>query len=513
MSGTGALRLRADTTLNVGYRDRTPFGSPHGSGPELAVRHAFAPLLEQLADHPDPLAVTADVAAVLHRLRDGPVLAQLTTAHPDGWRIRPEVLFPDPGRNRPALLTVARPDTDHVVRARLPAELWPPVHDLMAALACSSVDDEALRGLPPELQQLLALMEREQLLEPAAEPADGAGAGPDAELVFVGHNTVLVRSRTTTALVDPLLLARSVHHPAGYQPLQLRELGAPDVVAITHAHPDHFDPASLLRLPRRTTLVVPWIERESLLSADLARRARELGFEDVRPLRWGQRCEVGDLRITAYPFYGEQPTDSSWLHPEVRNQGCTYRIDTPATSALFLADSGRDHLGDARQLAVEARRADGPVDVVFGGYRGWLTYPVQLLTSSVARYFLFVPPDLWQTRMTMMATADMALDIAERWGAKVLVPYADGGAPWHWRLGLGPNREDPGSEVPGFDPFPERVVEAARRRSAAGPGRPIASPVSVVVLRPGQGLASPDPVTVVDADEHRWPYPPLTSWA
>ena len=349
-------------------------------------------------------------------------------------------------------------------------------------------------------------MDDERLLEPCEHDA-ALFAGPDAEFVFVGHNTVLVRSATTTALVDPLLAARSVHNPLGYQPLQLRELGSPDVVVITHAHPDHFDPASLLRLARTTTLVVPFLERETWLSVDLARRARELGFDDVRALRWSEHTTVGDLRITAYPFYGEQPTDSTWLHAEVRNQGCTYRIDTPTSSAAFLADSGRDHLGDAARMAIDARRADGAVDVVFCGYRGWLTYPVQLLVSSVARYFLFVPPDLWQCRMTMMATADMALDIAERWGAKIVVPYADGGAPWHWRLGLGPRLDDLDSELPGFDPFPERVVDAARRRATAGPGQSITSPASVAVLRPGQGLRVEGRVEVVEVDEHRWPYP------
>lgn len=505
MSADRSLRLRADAALNVGYEDRTPFGSPHGQGPELSVRHAFALLVDALEAGHEPLTATADAAGLLHRLAQQPAFGALSTPHPDGWQVRPEVLYPDPARNRPGLLTVARPDTDHVVRARLPRAFWPDAHDLIASLACDALHPDQRRRLRPELQEFVALMEREQLLEPAEAADASRRGGPNADFVFVGHNTVAVRSATTVALVDPLLLARSIHNPPGYQPLQLRELGPPDVVAITHAHPDHFDPASLLRMPRSTTLVVPWIERESLLSVDLARRARELGFEDVRALRWGESCTVGDLRITAYPFYGEQPTDSQWLHQEIRNQGCTYRIDTPSTSAVFLADSGRDHLGDARQMALQARRADGPVDVVFGGYRGWLTYPVQLLASSVARYFLFVPPDLWQCRMTMMATPDMALDIAERWGAKVLVPYADGGAPWYSRLGLGPSYEDPASEVPGFDLFPERVLDASRQRSATGPGTAIGSPVSVVVLRPGQGLRCSEQTEVVEVDEHRWP--------
>jgi L-ascorbate metabolism protein UlaG (beta-lactamase superfamily) len=511
----GALRFRADTALNVAYQDRTPFGSALGGGPERAAAAAFAPVLHAMEVH-GPLAATADVAAMLAALAENATFSAMVLPHPDGWRVKPEVLFPDPFLNRPRLLTVARPDTDHVVRVRLPEDFWPDVHDLTATLSVDSLSSSARGRLRPELQDFVALMEQEELLEPAppegtdrreAEPGPNAVTGVD--VTFIGHNSVVVRSATTTALVDPLLLARSAAHPAGYQPLQLRELGAPDVVLITHSHPDHFDPASLMRVPRAATVVVPHIDQETILSVDLARRTAELGFENIRALRWGERTTIGDLRITALPFYGEQPTDTTWFHDELRNVGCTYRLDTPTTSAWFLADSGRDHLGDVARLAIDARRADGPLDWVFGGYRGWLTYPAQLLLSSVARFFFFVPPDLWQTRMTMMATADTAVDVAERCGARALVPYADGGAPWHWRLGLGPAMDDVNSQLLGFDVFPDVVADAARARSSMSRDQPIHSPVPVVLARPGQGLRleSGRPA-VVEFDGHRWPYSP-----
>jgi hypothetical protein len=184
-------------------------------------------------------------------------------------------------------------------------------------------------------------------------------------------------------------------------------------------------------------------------------------------------------------------------------------VDTP--SALFLADSGVDHRGDPRELALEARREHGPVDMVFCGYRGWLLYPYQLLASSVARYFLLVPPDLWLCRMSLMATAEMALDIAERWGASTFCAYADGGAPWHWRLGLGPRLDGGTDEMFAFDPFPERVLAAAAERSCGPRGSLVPSSVTGRVLRPGQGLGRDGGgLRVVEDRDRRWPYGALS---
>ena len=105
-----------------------------------------------------------------------------------------------------------------------------------------------------------------------------------------------------------------------------------------------------------------------------------------------------------------------------------------------------------------------------------------------------------------MTTADEAVDIAERWGARALVPYADGGAPWHWGLDLGPNLEKPTKEMSWLDPFPERAVQAARSRVELPDGTVVSSPVEAVLLRPGDSLAdvsgSREPLRL---PAHAWP--------
>jgi hypothetical protein len=88
-----------------------------------------------------------------------------------------------------------------------------------------------------------------------------------------------------------------------------------------------------------------------------------------------------------------------------------------------------------------------------------------------------------------MTTVEEAVDVAERWGARFLVPYADGGAPWHWDSGLGPNLCEPSTEVSWLDPFPQRVAAAAAQRIQMPDRSAVSSPVRVLLLHPGESIA------------------------
>jgi hypothetical protein len=176
---------------------------------------------------------------------------------------------------------------------------------------------------------------------------------------------------------------------------------------------------------------------------------------------------------------------------------------------MFLADSGRDVQGSVFTLAEEVRRTYGTVDYVFSGFRGWVTYPVQLLLSSVARYFVFVPPMLWGTRQVLMLTAQDAFDVAETLGARYLVPYADGGAPWHWQIGLG--AAPAGKQaMDGFDADPESMINVALTRTMLPDNSRLQSSVKPLLVRPNEGIRDrPDSVIIVRLRDNRWPYSKL----
>lgn len=81
--------------------------------------------------------------------------------------------------------------------------------------------------------------------------------GPALRVRFIGHATVLLDLGDTRILTDPFL--RPTLGPLErHGPIPDRSLfHRLDLVVISHAHADHFDPASLRTLPDRPTVIVP----------------------------------------------------------------------------------------------------------------------------------------------------------------------------------------------------------------------------------------------------------------
>lgn len=119
-----------------------------------------------------------------------------------------------------------------------------------------------------------------------------------ARVHWIGHSTVLVELPGLTLLTDPFFRARLgplLRHGATPDP---RSLPHPDVVLVSHAHPDHFDPRSLREIPDRPLVVAP---------KGLGRRvvrARGLVGAGARVLELavGETAEVSPRwRVTATP--------------------------------------------------------------------------------------------------------------------------------------------------------------------------------------------------------------------
>jgi L-ascorbate metabolism protein UlaG (beta-lactamase superfamily) len=116
---------------------------------------------------------------------------------------------------------------------------------------------------------------------------------------WIGHATVLLRIGGKTILTDPVLSNRvglglglftggPRRHIA--PALSIRELPPIDLILISHAHFDHLDRPTLQRLPKH----IPVITAHE--TADLI---RDLGFNTVNELKWGEQLAIGELQLTA----------------------------------------------------------------------------------------------------------------------------------------------------------------------------------------------------------------------
>ncbi len=117
---------------------------------------------------------------------------------------------------------------------------------------------------------------------PVIERLHGLSDPGRSGLHHVGNSTHWIVLEGVSILTDPWISEPADHllvHSVPPIPFPT----APDVVLLTHRHDDHFDPEALRRLERSATVVVP--------DGKLASAVRELGFEDVRSARAGERLE------------------------------------------------------------------------------------------------------------------------------------------------------------------------------------------------------------------------------
>lgn len=245
------------------------------------------------------------------------------------------------------------------------------------------------------------------------------------------HASLVVRSKTTTLIVDPIpmmaMLPRISETP-------LDPTTRPDAILVTHSHWDHWNLPSLLRTAGdpKVPVIVPAVPRRNLLcESDFAEALAAVGQHAVRA-PWHSTHRIGDIEIDVLPFYGEQPTrDDAPALEGLRSWGNCYRFNTPDFSAIILVDSGVDALGSAASAVLESVRRHGPPDVLLSCLRSFACpffggLPLYWATLPFARLEeLFALHDRSALPSTTAGTEGIAALCAEA-GIPRFMPYAHG---------------------------------------------------------------------------------------
>lgn len=197
-------------------------------------------------------------------------------------------------------------------------------------------------------------------------------------VLWIGHATVLLRIGGMTILTDPVFSTRiglglgliTVGPQRLYRPaVRLTQLPPLDAILISHAHFDHLDRPSLVRLSKR----VPVIAARGL--RDLI---QDLGFQKIVELDWEASWKLGNVCLTAIP---------------VQHWGARTFLDRHRGFCGFLIESSKDRLVFGADTAYQTYwKLLAPVDLAMVGIGAYDPYVAAHATPEqaweMARYHL-----------------------------------------------------------------------------------------------------------------------------
>lgn len=266
--------------------------------------------------------------------------------------------------------------------------------------------------------------------QPVRKPEPWVGAEP--RIRYLGHAGALVEWKGISILVDPLIPCGSA--VPGERRYSFPDLPARiDYVLITHAHDDHYELSSLLRLRHRIgCLVVP---RASGLLWDysLKAMAQRIGFKHVIEIDTFDSLVPGpDMEIVSIPFVGE--------HGELFSGKCCWLVRAGIEQVLFAADSKthdpslyenvRRITGNIQTVFIGTCCVGQTVDVFYPPLFGWVE-PGQQAAALEEKF---------ETRQTDGSDAAEAWSVVKSLGAKRVYIYALGLEPWLVGF-IGPRKE------------------------------------------------------------------------
>jgi len=256
---------------------------------------------------------------------------------------------------------------------------------------------------------LTAALKREGFVQSVPEPPAEPALPPAPAVTFLGHSALLMRSRKSAIIVDPIFSARLGSPPAVFDIARMKL----DAICCSHAHWDHCNPGTLLRFDKDTPVLIPAIRRPTAFNPPMVPMLKLLGFSDVREAELWRPSRFGEVEIVPLPFHGEQD------EPGAEIDHYTYMFNADGFAVYGGVDCYRDSFGDMRQI-LERAAAYKP-DVAF--------LPVSRMTyeyrwGGVNEFCRYLDRSLLGRSFQYTAGSDFAAELAAISGARFAVPYA-----------------------------------------------------------------------------------------
>ena len=228
------------------------------------------------------------------------------------------------------------------------------------------------------------------VLKPKFTPTPALWSPNHITAAWLGHSTVLINFCGLTILTDPVLCRRvgadtflgSVGPKRLVAPaLKAGQLPPIDLVLLSHAHMDHFDPASLRLLPGAPKVVTAHATCDLLDGT---------GLKQPQELKWGDTARVstqrGSVEVKAF---------------EVKHWGARWKVDSyRGYNGYVIAREGKKIIfgGDtAWTESFRNLRRQGPFELAImpiGAYQPWIQshcspeQAVRMANDAGANHFL-----------------------------------------------------------------------------------------------------------------------------
>lgn len=176
-------------------------------------------------------------------------------------------------------------------------------------------------------------------LPPSERPAPSSWPDDGITGSCLGHSTVLLNVCGVWILTDPVFSNRVgpglppfILGPKRYlQPaLRPKEFPQPDIIALSHAHFDHFDTWSLWKFPRKTQIVTATGTRDLL---------RRRGFSNVKELGWGESVTLSPRGRSITISSIEVAHWGARMLRDVHRGYCGYVMEREGRSVCFAGDT------------------------------------------------------------------------------------------------------------------------------------------------------------------------------
>jgi L-ascorbate metabolism protein UlaG (beta-lactamase superfamily) len=232
---------------------------------------------------------------------------------------------------------------------------------------------------------------------------------------YFGHACILVESRDTSILLDPVLSYTYESDISRYTYDDLPD--RIDYVLITHNHQDHVLFETLLQIRHKVgQIVVPRAGGGSLQDPSMKLLLERAGFSSVTEIGELETIAIPRGSIMGVPFLGEHSD------LDVRSK-TAYLVRLGTHAIMFAADS----CNIEPRLYTHLRREIGAIDALFLGMEcdgaplSWLYGP--LLTNRLERA-------MDESRRLAGSNFDQGIDIVEQLGCREAYVYAMGQEPW-----------------------------------------------------------------------------------